>query len=57
MTGLATVDKRRVARAEQNTTESNEHARRGDGATRLVVLWLCWVVLAVFLASVAIVDF
>jgi len=37
--------------------EENAPDKPVEGASRLIVLWLCWVVLAVFLGAVAIVDF
>ena len=35
----------------------NVHQEQPQGATRLIVLWVCWVVLAVFLVAAGVVGF
>ncbi|MGK0157846.1 MAG: hypothetical protein ACI9SE_004829 [Neolewinella sp.] len=44
---------------EGGVDHSNEKAQdeQPEGVTRLVVLWVCWVVLAVFLFAAGVVGF
>lgn len=44
---------------EGGVDRSNEKAQdeQPEGVTRLVVLWVCWVVLAVFLVAAGVVGF
>ena len=52
MAGAGLVDEGRVVHANENAQDEQP-----EGVTRLVVLWVCWVVLAVFLIAAGVVGF
>ncbi|MFT4512607.1 MAG: hypothetical protein ACI89X_003032 [Planctomycetota bacterium] len=52
MLGVGLVDEQRVERSDEKAQEEQP-----EGVTRLVVLWVCWVVLAVFLVAAGVVGF
>lgn len=50
--GAGLVDDRVVEEGHENAPE-----QQTEGATRLLVLWVCWVVLALFLIAAGVVGF